>query len=407
MAKFKYVGRDNKGNSVSGELVAETKASVASMLLQQSITPIKIQSTFENAGLQQLMNLQLGKPKVKPVDLMMFCRQMYTLLRAGVPIIKSVTRLAETTRSKALATTLFQVVEAVSSGQTLTAALRNHPAVFTKIFVSIVGAGEASGQLDEAFVELSKHLELEEKTRARIKSAMRYPILVIVAMVAAITVMNFMVIPAFVKMFEKFKTELPLPTRIMMATSNFMVHNWMYIVASIIVVVMGIRFAMKVPAIKMAWERAKLQIPIFGPIMQRIILSRFSRTFTMIIKTGVPLVEGIGLVAHAMGNEFITQRILLMQADIGSGETLTRAATKTKLFSPLVLQMLDVGEEAGQLDTILQEVAEFYEREVDYDLSRLSDMIEPFLLIFLGALILLLALGVFLPMWDMASFAKK
>jgi len=407
MAKFKYIGRDSKGNSVTGQLVADTKASVASQLLQQGITPIKIQSTFENAGLQQLMHLQLGKPKVKAVDLVMFCRQMYTLIRAGVPIIKSVTRLAETTRSKALAATLFQVVEAVSGGQTLTAALHNHPAVFNKIFVSIVGAGEASGQLDEAFVELSKHLELEEKTRARVKSAMRYPLLVIVAMLAALTVMNFMVIPAFVKMFEKFKTELPLPTRIMMATSNFMVHNWMFIVLGVIIVVVGIRFALKVPTIKMGWERGKLQIPIFGPIMQRIILSRFSRTFTMIIKTGVPLVEGIGLVAQAMGNEFITQRIMLMQADIGSGETLTRAATKTKLFSPLVLQMLDVGEEAGQLDTILQEVAEFYEREVDYDLSRLSDMIEPFLLIFLGALILLLALGVFLPMWDMASFAKK
>ena len=406
MPTFKYTGRDNVGRYVSGEMEATTSNAVAEKLLQKNITPIDIRLAPENISTKELVENFLQR-KVPLEEMTLFCRQMYTLVKAGVPLVNALTRVSEATDSPLLAKALKQVVEQINGGLTLTAAMQNYPKVFNQVFVSIIDAGENAGRLQEAFSQLVGHLELESKTLSRLKTAMRYPIMVVIAISIAISVINFVVIPSFARMFEQFKTTLPLPTRILIGLSNFLLANWPYLLLGLIGIVIGLRYLLKMPQYRLIWDRWKLKIPVVGSIIMRVILARFARTFTMVIRTGVPIVAGIKLVAKTVGNTYVGDKISHMCEGIEKGESLTRTAIEAGLFSTLVIQMLSVGEEAGTVDDMLEQVAEFYEREVDYDLNRLSTLIEPIILVLMGMMVLILALGVFLPLWDMVNFAKR
>jgi len=405
MANFTYTGRDTAGKLVKGKLDALDTDAVASQLVKNNITPIDIKSEETKFSLLKLLNKDIKSGRVKTEDLITFCRQMYTLTKSGVPILESLMHLLDATRSKTLSNSLRGIIDSISSGQTLTASLRKYPKIFPNVFVSITEAGENSGQLDATFLQLAEYLELESKTIKRIKAATRYPLLVIFAIVAALVVVNFVVVPAFSKLFKQFGGKLPLPTRILVATSNFFIHYWFFLLIGIIVLFFTARYLLKTPKGRYYWDKWKLKIPVVGSIMNRIVLARFTRTFSMMLASGVPLVQSVTLVANIVGNTYIRRYILAMRDGIEHGETLTKTATASGLFTPLVLQMLSVGEEAGSIDNMLKEVAEFYEREVDYDLKRLGDLIEPFLLLVMGTMVLILALGVFLPMWDMVQFA--
>ena len=406
MTIFNYQGRNSQHQLVSGSVDALSANGVAEKLLAEHITPTSIVVRKETVSLFGFLQGRFIRPHVNTEELETFCRQMYTLTKAGVPIVATLSKLAETVQSKVMVDVLHGAVETISSGQPLSVALKKYPTVFRPVFVSIIEAGENSGQLEESFLQLSDYLDLELRTIKQIKSATRYPMTVVIVLSIAFVVINFMVIPSFVKLFTQFKAKLPLPTRFLMAMSNLTIHYWPLLLLGIAAIVIAIRFILKTPAGKFSWDRWKLKIPIFGPLLNRIVLARFARTFAMIMRTGVPLIEGLPLVANAVGNEYIRTRILAMTISLEAGETLTRTALASNLFTPLVIQMISVGEETGAVDTLLRQVAEFYEREVDYDLKRLGDLIEPILLIFMAVFVLILALGVFLPMWDMASFAK-
>jgi MSHA biogenesis protein MshG len=406
MPVFHYKGRNARGEAIEADIESTSADAVATQLFNTGVTPITIVQQAAKVDLMAGLRsrLLIGRPTL--VDLILFARQMHTLMRAGVPIIRAMTGLADTARNAVLAQVLRDVVTSLEAGRDLAGSLSQHPEIFTPLFISIVQVGENSGRLDESFLQLSEYLELEKTTRDSIKSALRYPTIVIVAIAAAIAIINLKVIPVFAKVFAGFHAELPMATRVLIATSNFTVHYWYYMVGIVVMIVLSVRSYIKTDAGRYRWGRAKLRLPIVGSIILRATLARYARSFAMSTRSGVPLIQALTVVAKAVDNDFVADRILMMRNGIERGDTLTRTAAASGLFTPLVLQMLSVGEETGAVDEMLSEVAGFYEREVAYDLKSLSEKIEPIMLLAVGALVLMLALGVFLPMWDLAGAAR-
>ena len=403
MPKFSYKGRNSRGDLINGVLEAGSVDAVASQLLNSSIIPIDIsEKSSEANALGEIWDvLNTRKPGLD--DLVMFSRQMYSLMRAGVPIVRAMTGISQATKNRILVGIFKDIQANLESGRELSASMARHPGVFTPIYISMVRVGENTGKLGESFLRISRYLELEKDTRERVKSALRYPAMVIVAMGIAIGIINVMVIPAFAKVFERAHAQLPLPTRILIATSDFFVAYWPFMIAGIAIAAVSFSYYIRTEQGRYVWGKYKIRIPIVGDILNRAALSRFARAFSMSLSAGVPLVQALTVVSRAVDNDYIGEHILNMRNGVERGESLTRTAATTNMFTPLVLQMLSVGEETGQVDEMMDEVAGFYEREVDYDVKNLSATIEPVMIILLGGLILILALGVFLPMWDLAS----
>lgn len=409
MPNFEYKGRNNQGQAVNGNIEANSADAVATQLLSTGITPIDIsQATKESVSKDNnSLNFDFNKNK-KPTlaDLVLFSRQMYTLMRAGVPIIRSITGLADTTRNQILKNTLYNVRLEIEGGHELSTALAQHPNIFSHLFISMVQVGENTGNLDEVFLQISVYLEREKNTKDQIKAAMRYPTFVIIAIAIAMFIINMWVIPTFAKVFAGFGAELPLPTRILLGISEFTVNYWYILTGILFITLFSIRHYIKTEKGHWQWDRLMTRIPIIGSIVMRATLARFARSFSMSLSAGVPLVTGLTLVSRAVDNVFVGGHIADMRNGIERGDTLTRTAASTEMFTPLVIQMLTVGEETGNVDEMLKEVADFYDREVDYDVKNLTSAIEPILIVFIGAMVLVLALGVFLPMWDLAGAAK-
>lgn len=408
MSQFRYTGRDAQGGKVAGTLQGASSDSVASELLSQRITPLTIEEQAEQASDDVLAVLRerLKRKRVDLEELIIFCRQMYSLSKAGVPIIRAIGGLAESHRNEYFREVLQAVRSDLEGGMSMAVALHAHPKVFATLFISMISVGENTGQLDQAFRQLSGYLEMERETRKRIKQATRYPLFVMSAMAVALVVINLFVIPAFAKVFEQFHAQLPLPTRILIGTSQFFQDYWWLMG----LLVGGAFYAffkwLETPAGALKWDQIKLRLPIVGGVFERIALARFTRTFAMMYRAGVPLLQTLSINSASVGNLFIGQAILGMREGVERGEALTSTASSSGLFTPLVLQMMAVGEETGALDDLFVEVADFYEQEVDYDLKQLADAIEPILIVAMGIMVLILALGVFLPMWELASAAK-
>ncbi|KAB7622637.1 type II secretion system F family protein [Alkalilimnicola sp. S0819] len=407
MAHFHYKARSSRGEFLEGELEAASADAVASQLMDNGITPIDIREKAASGGGLDLSNLQLWERRVSLDELVMFSRQMYTLTRAGVPIIRAMKGLAETAKSTRLKRVLGEITESLESGRALGESLRAHPDVFNSLYVSIIQVGENSGRLEEAFLQIARHLELDKETRERVKTALRYPLMVFVAITAAMFIINLKVIPAFAGVFASFDADLPWATRLLIGTSNFFLAYWVHISVLLVAAVAGLIWYVRTESGEYRWDRYKLRLPVVGNLILRATLARFARSFALSMRSGVPLIQALTVVARAVDNAYVAARVLTMRNGIERGESLTRTAVTSDMFTPLVLQMLAVGEETGRVDDMMQEVAEFYEREVDYDLKRLSAYIEPIMIIAIGIMVLVLALGVFLPMWDLASAARN
>ncbi len=403
MASFRYKGRNGRGEAVAGLMEGASADAVASHLFNLGITPIDIHGAPAPSSPAWLQ--ELGRSRVDLTDLVLFCRQMHTLLKAGVPIMQSLKGLRDSTHNRTLAAVIGQLNEALDAGLDLTAAVKRHPKVFSTLFVALVQIGETSGTLDQSFLQLAGYLERDRETEQRVKSATRYPSFVVVALVIAVFIINIFVIPAFAHVYAGLHAQLPLATRILIASSRLTVRYWYDAVAAVVLAVLGVRAYVRTTGGRYRWHRLRLRLPIIGPILTRALLGRFARALAITIRSGVPLIQGLTVISRAVDNEYVAARILQMRDGIERGETLARAAQATQLFPPLVLQMVAVGEESGAIDSLMTEVAEYYEREVDYDLRNLSTAIEPLLVVAMGILVLILALGVFLPMWDLASAA--
>jgi MSHA biogenesis protein MshG len=391
---------------MSGQIEANTIDSVATQLMNSGITPIDItQSSGGEATTKSVLAYLQSRPPGLD-DLILFSRQMYTLMKAGVPLVRSILGLTQSTRNLQMVDALKDILTNIESGRDLSSSLARHPGIFSSLFISMVHIGEETGRLDESFLRIAEYLAREKDTRERIKTAMRYPVFVIIAIGIALTIINIWVIPAFAGLFAKAGVALPWQTRLLLAVSAFFVKWWPAMLGGIIAGIFGFRAYTKTENGRYMWDQYKLKLPLVGDIIMRATLARFARAFSMSLTSGVPLIQAMTVVARSVDNEFIAEHILSMRNGIERGESLTRTAAVTNMFTPLVLQMLAVGEETGQVDALLAEVADYYEREVDYDIKNLSAMIEPIMIIIIGFMVLILALGVFLPMWDLATVIK-
>jgi MSHA biogenesis protein MshG len=405
MASFQYSGRHVDGSAASGRIEALSKAAVASQLLDQGITPVKVELAVQSeddkksskAGQIRLFE------RVTLDELIMFSRQMASLTRAGVPITSGMRGLANTIRNPLLMNTLHIIADDLERGNSLSTTLNKHPKLFNDLYVSMIHVGENTGGLDQAFSQMASYLDLERKTTRSIKQATRYPMFVMIAIALALGVINVFVIPAFKSVFESFGGEMPWQTRLLITISDFTVDWWHLILGGIVVV--GYLFFRwrQTESGQRKWDQIKLRFPIIGGIMYRAMLGRFARTFSVVLKADIPIEQGLSIVSRAMGNLYIGEKVADMRKGIERGEGFTATAHRTGMFSPLVMQMLAVGEETGRVDKMLADVADFYEEEVEYDLQNLSSVIEPILIVAIGIMVLVLALGVFLPLWELST----
>ena len=408
MPVFAYRGRGARGELVTGTLEGPDQNTVADQLLSTGVTPVEIKATAapaEGEGLGWLA--RLFEPRVSIVDTMLFSRQMYTLLKAGVPILRALAGLQESATNPTLRRVIADLRVSLDAGRELSTAMRRHSDVFSEFYISVVRVGETTGQLEEAFNRLFGYLEFEREVRDRIKTALRYPAIVVLVISAAIAIVNFAVIPAFAKIFEANRVALPLLTRVLIGISNFFLAFWPLMLAAIVAGIVGFVSFVRTENGRYAWDRFKLRIPIAGRILFKATLARFARAFAIAARAGVPIVQGLSVVASVVDNTFLARRIEQMREGVERGESVLRTAVTTGVFTAVVLQMIAVGEETGELDDLLNEVADMYEREVDYEIKNLAASIEPIITIALGVLVLILALGVFLPIWEMGRVMLK
>jgi MSHA biogenesis protein MshG len=408
MQRFAYTGRTQGGEKMQGFLEAESAADCATSLMRGGISPVTIQETGQSERRDGgFGGLSLFAPTVKPIDVQLFSRQLYTLMRSGVPILRSLSGLIESTTNAAVARVITSLKESLEAGRDLSTAMRQHPDVFTPFYVAMVRVGEATGRLDEIFLRMFEHLEFERETRARIKEALRYPTFVIIAMVVAVAVINVFVIPAFAKVYAGLGAELPLMTKILIETSRITLAYGWFMLAGLMLAVAGFRVWRATDAGRLVWDRFKLRLPLTGSIVLRSTLARFARTLALSLKSGIPAAQALSVVAEVTDNAWVASRVEQMRNGIERGESILRTAQTAAVFNPVVLQMIAVGEETGSVDELMQEVADMYEREVDYEIKTLAARIEPLVIVAMGGIVLVLALGVFLPMWDLASVAVK
>lgn len=408
MINYAYHGRDRLNKPVTGTLEAASPGNVAEWLLNSGVTPVVIEvlkAAPADAG--DVLSRLFGGDSIKALELMMFSRQMYTLARSGVPILRALSALENSSQRPAMRRLLYELRQSLDSGLELSQAMARRGGVFDPFYISMVRVGETTGRLEEIFLSLFHHLEFQKFMRDQVKSALRYPSFVVMAMVIAIVVINLVVIPAFAKVFDNMHVQLPLMTRILLGSSHFMLAWWPAILGAAFAALMAWRAFVGTPAGRLLWDRVKLSLPVVGTLVRKGVLSQATRSLALVFRSGVPIVQGLTLSAAVVENAFVSAALNSMRSSVEHGESLLAASTRTGIFTPVVLQMIMIGEESGTLDEMLEEIGKMYQAEVEYELKTLSQNIEPLLIVMLGGMVLVLALGVFMPMWDMGGGALK
>ncbi|MBL4742944.1 MAG: MSHA biogenesis protein MshG, partial [Idiomarina sp.] len=352
MANFRYKARTNQGELTRGVIEASDSRGAADAIMKQGLIPVDISKTRRNASNAARSRNYDDKsgalpsspwmkkltaalqPKVSLDELIIFCRQMYSLTNAGIPILRAIEGLSDTTQNRRLKSTLKDVHSQLEKGRNLSSALAQYPAVFPKLIIAIVHVGENTGQLEESFQQLALYLEKEQDTRKRIKSATRYPNFVFIALIIALFVLNIFVIPTFASMFSRFKVELPWATQVLLGMSDFFVQFWPLMLVAMVGAVVGVRFYVATPAGRQLWDGLKLKVPIVGSILERSMLARFARSFSVMLKAGVPLTQALSLVAEAVDNAWMEKRVIDMRRGIEEGDNLSRVARQSGLFTP-------------------------------------------------------------------------
>jgi MSHA biogenesis protein MshG len=402
MPLFDYRARTPQGDLLEGVLDSADSNGVASYLFNIGATPVQIKLaarqaiTSESPWWDKLLESQPTS-----LDVQLFSRQMYTLLRAGVPLLRALAGLQESAIHKGFSRVLKEVRASLDAGRELSAAMRAHPKVFSPFYVSMVQVGEMTGKMGEIFPRLHDYLETERATKGQIEAALRYPKFVVLAMIAAIGVVNMFVIPSFNKIFAKTKTELPFMTKVLLTSSEFTVQNWPILLAAVVLTIVGVRTFIATPDGRYRWDKLKLRMPIVGDLVLKGTMSRFARSFALAQRSGIPVGQTLSIVARTVDNAYVASRVEQIRDGVERGESIYRTASTTGVFTPVALQMIAVGEESGEMDKLMDEIAEMYEREVQYEIKTLSTRMEPIMLILMGGMVLVLALGVFLPMWGL------
>ena len=406
MPVFAYTGRSRRGELSSGLMEGDSRDSIASRLFNNGITPIEIKpASAKNDGdvSKLLRRFGFGAPKIS--DLVLFSRQMYTITKSGIPLLRGIKGLAASTHNAMLRDALEDILMNLEGGRDLAGSFARHSGIFPPLYVSIIRVGEETGTLDASFKRLAEYMARDQEMKDRIKAATRYPIIVLCVIAIAIAVLTTFVIPKFAPLFKALGDNIPLPTRIMGA-STFAQSYWYILLGVLAAAVIGAREYVKTERGRFLWDRWRLRLPAIGSLTHEGILARITRSLAIALGAGMPVIQTLKVIAQSAGNEFMCERVNRMRDAVERGDPVSRAAGSVGMFPPLVLQMMMVGEETGDLPALLDEVADFYEREVDYKLKNLSAAIEPILVVAVGAIVCVLALGVMLPMWEMISKAS-
>lgn len=408
MAVYSYKARSQEGKLVTGRAQGDTVEQVAQRLIAGGNVPLDIQALGVTGSLNvEKLSRALGFGRVTTTDLVLFSRQMYTITRAGIPLLRGLRGLVSSTHNAILRETLEDVLESLEGGRDLAASFARHPDIFPRIYVSIVSVGEATGTLEKSFQRLTEYLTQEKDMHDRVKSAVRYPIIVMITIVLAAMFLSAVVIPKFAPVFAQLKGNLPLPTRILLGSSAVVRDYWPYAIGVVAALVYGFRMWIGTPDGRMRWDRFKLRVPVMGKLMYEATLSRINRSMAISLAAGMPMTQTLAVISRSSGNVFMAEKIGLLATNVERGESLSRAASASGLFSPLVLQMIAIGEETGALPELLDEAAGYYEREVDHALKNLSSSIEPILIVAVGGMVLILALGIFMPLWEVIGKAGQ
>lgn len=404
MPSFVYRARDKHGALVTGSLDAASLAETEASLDRMGLIPINVRQGGAAFKLPDIKRLFQTIPQQ---ELIVFSRQLATLFSAGVPITKALATLERQSPVEAFRQVVKSLRLEIEAGSTLAAALRKHPAVFPELYASMVEAGEAGGILDEVLRRLASMLEKNAENRAKIKSATLYPKIVVGGLAIAIVILMSFVVPKFAQLYSSFKIELPLPTRMLIAISNFASAYWYLFAAGSIALFLAVKAGLRTERGKDAWDRFIIKVPIFGPIIHKSVLSRFSRVLGSLYRSGLPILQSLDIVSRAVDNRMIAAEIKRIETEVRAGKPLSEELASSGQFPPMVIQMVAVGEDTGGLDEMLDKVSEYYDQEIDSAIRNLAATLEPVLLAFIFGIVLFLALAIFLPMWDIIKVVKR
>lgn len=407
MQHFLYEGRNRRGELVKGRIESPTTQAVVQWMMGAGIVPVKISADAKKDEQESVLGRLKGRGKLTPVDLLLFTRQLGTMVRAGLPLMQALSGMQKSSGNPKLAALLGKLREDLDQGLELSQAMAHHPEFFDDYYVSMIRVGEGAGRLDEVFVRLFAQLEFERDMRQKIKGALRYPTFVVIAIAIAVAILTIFVIPVFAKVYAGMKVELPLLTRVLLAVSDFAVNWWWAVLAFMGACFYGFRLWIDQPAGRYRWDKFKLRLPLVGGIFNKAGIARFCLSFSIACKSGVPIDQAFSLVAKVVDNAFFERRIHGMREGITRGETMLQIAQSSGIFQPMELQMISVGEATGEMEKMMEQVAQMYQEELQYEVSRLGDAIEPILLAVMGGLVLVLMLGIFLPLWDLGQLAQQ
>lgn len=402
MPKYNYKARDNGGRLLIGSTSAVSEANVVKQLRANDLIPLDI-TLYKKSTWQNIKLLFSPKPSVQ--DMIILSGQLQSLAKSGVSIVEAINVTIDVCANKILRETLSELSKSVESGIVLSVALSKYSNIFPPLFIALVEVGENTGKLDESFSMIKKYLEKDLLTKRKIKSAVRYPLIVIIAVFFAVIIINVFVVPAFMGFFASFHAELPLATKILIFSSNLLTQHGLVILLGLLVIIIGLYFKFKTPSGRFFLSKMVLKIPWVGGFLEKSIFSRFCRCFGMVLCANVPIIKGLLIVRNVVNNPVLNLKVNELSRAVERGESLMQAARASKLFSPIVLQMLAVAERTGLLDVAFFEVADHYDMELDFEVKRMSEIIEPLLIIIISLMVLILALGVFLPMWDLSTVA--
>ena len=401
-ATFDYKVRDRTGNLVTGQLAGDSEDLVRKRLIEQGMTPVEVKKA--NAGLKMEINLRPGRVKLK--ELAVFCRQFATMVNSGLPILRALAILADQTSSKELGKILTKVRTDVEQGSSLSGALLKHPKAFNDLFVSMVRAGETGGVLDDVLLDLADMIEKEVELRRRIKSAMTYPVVVVILVVGIMAAMLLFIVPQFETIYANLGGKLPLPTQILLGASNALQTYWWAAILAGVGIAWFFRRYKKTPAGRLQIDTIKIRVPVFGPLFHKVSLARFASTLGMLLRSGVPILQAMDIVKDTVNNKVIAKAVDDVKGSIREGESIAKPLSKHAVFPPMVVQMLAVGEETGAVDTMLLKVAEFYNQEVEATVDALTSLIEPLLIAFVGGFVGAAVVALYMPMFNIINLIQ-
>jgi type IV pilus assembly protein PilC len=401
---YAYKVRDREGKMAAGSMEAESEEAVVSRLRQLGYAPISIEAE-KGAGLKAEVKLP-GAGRVKLKDLAVFSRQFATMINSGLSLLRALTILGEQTSNRRLGEVIIQVRAEVEKGTSLSAAMARHPKVFNRLYVSMVRAGEIGGFLDQVLVKVAETFEKEVALRGKIRSAMTYPVVVFTMVIGIVAAMLIFIVPTFESLYESLGGTLPLPTRMLMNASNILRRFFLLVVLGMVVLTFLFRRWKASHKGRYQWDKFKLKVKVFGPLFHKTALSRFSRTLSTLIRSGVPILQALEIVGETVNNQVISRAVRDVQDSVREGESLATPLAKHAAFPAMVVQMMAVGEETGALDTMLSKVADFYDQEVEAAVASLTSMIEPILIAVMGAAVGGMVIALYMPLFNIINLVQ-